>query len=129
MALNNTGFQQLMKDVLVRYAVLDCEESEAYEVSVGEAMKLFFVGNEPEYITLLLNVDRMDVGAKVSRLDMLKMNRPKEKGHPIIVSLGDDNSVVLWSRIALHGLQATEVVKIAQKLCDMALLFLSDEAD
>lgn len=118
-----------MREVLLRYAVTDCEESEAYEVSVGEKMKLFFLGNEPGFITLLLSIDRMDVGAKVSRLDMLKMNRPSEKGHPIIISLGEDQSVVLWSRIPLNGLVASEVLEIAQKLSDMALMFLSDEAD
>ncbi|QUS55021.1 hypothetical protein [Pseudovibrio brasiliensis] len=129
MVSSNVEFQRLMREVLLRYAVTDCEESEAYEVSVGEKMKLFFLGNEPGFITLLLSIDRMDVGAKVSRLDMLKMNRPSEKGHPIIISLGEDQSVVLWSRIPLNGLVASEVLEIAQKLSDMALMFLSDEAD
>lgn len=128
MASNNADFQQLMKEVLFRFAVTEYEESEAYEVSVGEKMKLFVLGNESDFVTLLFNIKRMDVGAKFSRLDMLKMNRPSGLGHPVIVSVGDDQSVILWSRIPLNGLLASEVIEIAQKLSDVALMFLSDKS-
>lgn len=123
---SNAVFHQLMQKVLTLYDLPQSKPSEAYEVEVEGCGSLYFLGHEPDYIKLLFNIDRLDVGSKLSRLDMLKLNRPALTGHPIIVSVGEDHSVTLWARLSLHDLGTAELMQVTDTLTETASLFLAD---
>ncbi|KZK96762.1 CesT family type III secretion system chaperone [Pseudovibrio sp. Ad26] len=113
---NNLNFHHLMKDLMRQYLINEYEENEVYQVDVDGSLSMYFVGNERDYIKLLVRVDREAIHESLSDSSMLKLNLPDQSGHPIIVGQGDDDSVVLWSRIALSGLSLPDLLESVEAL-------------
>ncbi|WP_057465451.1 CesT family type III secretion system chaperone [Pseudovibrio sp. POLY-S9] len=116
MVSNNVNFHHLMKDLMRQYLINEYEENEVYQVDVDGSLSMYFVGNERDYIKLLVRVDREAIHESLSDSSMLKLNLPDLSGHPIIVGQGDDDSVVLWSRIALSGLSLPDLLESVEAL-------------
>ncbi|KZK79237.1 Tir chaperone protein (CesT) [Pseudovibrio sp. Ad13] len=121
MASNNVNFHHLMKDLMRQYLINEYDENEVYQVDVDGARSMYFVGNEPDYIKLLVRVEREAIHEGLSESSLLKLNLPDLSGHPIIVGQGDDDSVVLWSRIALSGLSLPDLLESVEALGSAAL--------
>jgi hypothetical protein len=116
MVSNNVNFHHLMKDLMRQYLINEYEENEVYHVDVDGSLSMYFVGNERDYIKLLVRVEREAIHESLSDSNMLKLNLPDQSGHPIIVGQGDDDSVVLWSRIALSGLSLPDLLEGVEAL-------------
>ncbi|WP_109314563.1 CesT family type III secretion system chaperone [Pseudovibrio ascidiaceicola] len=116
MVSNNVNFHHLMKDLMRQYLINEYEENEVYQVDVDGSLSMYFVGNERDYIKLLVRVEREAIHESLSDSSMLKLNLPDHSGHPIIVGQGDDDSVVLWLRIALSGLSLPDLLESVEAL-------------
>ncbi|WP_108820484.1 CesT family type III secretion system chaperone [Pseudovibrio sp. Alg231-02] len=116
MASNNVNFHHLMKDLMRQYLINEYDENEVYQVDIDGACSMYFVGNEPDYIKLLVRVEREAIHEGLSESSLLMLNLPDLSGHPIIVGQGDDDSVVLWSRIALSGLSLPDLLESVEAL-------------
>ena len=120
MVSSNVNFHHLMRDLMRQYLINEYEENEVYQVDVGGEFSMYFVGNEPDYIKLLVRVEREAIHESLSDGNLLTLNLPDISGHPIIVGQGEDGSVVLWSRLALSGLALPDLLESVDALSSAA---------